>query len=111
MRGNGLRADGGSRAVVTKSPNCNKSGRETSSDTERHKSEIRISKSETNPKSESADKSAKFGGLGHLNFEFVSDFEIRISDLGLSGRIAPAIAGTKSLLFVHKFGMLTRRAL
>src|SRR5262249_49069012 len=49
----------------------------------RARSEIRISKSETNPKFEitkSETGTSAASSLGHSNFEFVSDFEFRISD-------------------------------
>src|SRR5262245_35085071 len=40
--GNGFRADGGSRAVVTKSPNCNKAVRERGAEWVRAKSNLEI---------------------------------------------------------------------
>jgi len=43
------------------------------------KSEIRISKSETNPKSK--EENSPTVGLGFSGFGFFSDFDIRISDL------------------------------
>ncbi len=49
------------------------------------KSEIRISKSETNSKSEIARPRMVAVMFGHLDFEFVSDFDIRISDLRYHG--------------------------
>src|SRR5262249_38830909 len=48
----------------------------------RPKSEIRISKSETNPKRETAksETTEKGPGLGHSNLGVVSEFDMRISD-------------------------------
>ena len=70
---------GAGAAPARKNAACTSSNTKTAAASE-GKSEIRISKSETNSKSESAMRRSCGFEISTLNFGFVSDFEIRISD-------------------------------
>src|SRR5262249_10498649 len=65
------------------------------------KSEIRISKSETNPKFEIRNSKTEMAPLFRISdFEIVSDFEIRISDFCF-GLLSSAARDSRARLFEH----------
>jgi hypothetical protein len=69
--------------LAAQEPSCAQGGTISSMDRANSKFEVRNLKFETNPKAPNSNVSSWFAVLENLNFEFVSDFDIRISDFSM----------------------------